>query len=82
MKKKPIRCTDCDAIMEFKTVAQEFERHGVRVRICGIPAAVCPRCGDISFAPGVADKIVKIANAMFELVDGRHRGLIIAEASA
>jgi hypothetical protein len=39
------------------------------------------QCGDISFAPGVADKIVKAANAMFELAAERHRGLLVAEAA-
>jgi hypothetical protein len=57
------------------------EREGLRVRITGIPAAVCPQCGDISFAPGVADKIVKAANAVFELAAERHRGLLAAEAA-
>ena len=80
-KQKSIRCTDCGTPMEFKAISREFEREGLRVRITGIPAAVCPRCGDVSFAPGVADGIVKAANAMFELAAERHRGLLTAEAA-
>ncbi len=56
-KKKTIRCTDCGTPVGFKAVSQEFEREGLRVRLTGIPVAVCPQCGDVSFAPGVADKI-------------------------
>ncbi len=80
-KRKNLRCTDCGAKMELRTVSQEFEREGLRVRITGIPAAVCPECGDISFAPGVADNIVKAANSLFALAAERHRGLIVAEAA-
>ena len=78
---KAICCTDCGTRMEFKTISREFEREGLRVRLTGIPAAVCPNCGDISLAPGEADKIVKAANAMFEIGAGRHRGLLGAEAA-
>lgn len=67
--------------MHSDTISQEFEREGLRVRIDGIPAAVCGRCGDTSFAPGVSDKIVKAANAVFELAEERHRGLLTAEAA-
>jgi hypothetical protein len=41
---------------------------------------VCPRCGDTSFGPGVADKIAKAANAVFEIAAERHKGLLVAEA--
>jgi len=80
-KTKSICCTDCGARLEFRAISREFEREGLRVRLTGIPAAVCPRCGDISFAPGEADKIIKAANAMFEIAAGRHRGLLAAEAA-
>ena len=80
-RKKSICCTDCGAQMGFKTISREFEREGLRVRLTGIPAAVCPRCEDVSVAPGVSDRIVKAANAMFELAAERHRGLLTAEAA-
>ena len=75
-----LRCTDCGGRMRQKAVAQEFERAGLRVRLTGIPAAVCPRCGDTSFGPGVADKIATAANAVFEIAAERHKGLLVAEA--
>jgi YgiT-type zinc finger domain-containing protein len=67
--------------MVHKSISEEFERDGLRVRITGIPAMVCPQCGDTSLAPGVADKTVKAANAMFEIAEERHRGILIAEAA-
>lgn len=77
---KIIRCSDCGAEMEPKEVSQEYEREGLRVRIDGIPAMVCPNCGDISFAPGIANKIVRAANILFELTEEKHRGLLVASA--
>jgi YgiT-type zinc finger domain-containing protein len=59
-KEKSIRCTVCEAKIEFKTISQDFERERLGVSITGIPAAVCPQCGDISFAPGVAARIVRM----------------------
>lgn len=83
MRKKPkpdrIRCTDCGAWMKFGTIGREFNRDGVRVRLGGIPAAVCPKCGDVSFAPGVVDRMARAANALFELAGDRHRGVLTAE---
>lgn len=66
--------------MRDEAVSQEFEREGLRVRLAGIPAAVCPECGDTSFGPGVADKIVKAANAVFDIAAERHKGSLVAEA--
>jgi YgiT-type zinc finger domain-containing protein len=74
--KKAIRCTECGAKMEAKEVSQEFEREGVRVCIDGIPALVCPKCGDVSFAPGIAQKIVEAASSLFEIAFLKRRGRV------
>jgi len=79
--KKSLRCTDCGAILEAKEVSQEFVREGVRVCISGIPALVCPNCGDVSFAPGVAQKVVEAANSLFEVALQKRLGKLVVSVS-
>lgn len=63
--------------LEEKEVLQEFEREGVRVCIDGIPALVCLQCGDVSSAPGVAQKIVEAADSLFEIAFLKRRGRVV-----
>lgn len=72
-------CADCRHQTQWQEVSQEFERGGLRVRISGIPAMVCPNCGAISYPAGVPDKIIAAANSLFELLADRHRGALRAE---
>nr|HID12619.1 hypothetical protein [Anaerolineae bacterium] len=60
-------------------MSPEFECDGLRVRISGIPAMVCPNCGAISYPAGVPDKILAAANSLFDLLADRHRGALRAE---
>ncbi|MBI3944646.1 MAG: YgiT-type zinc finger protein [Armatimonadetes bacterium] len=72
------RCTDCGCPMEWRTVDQEYERQGVRVRLTGLPAMVCPRCGAIAFDPDTTDHILAAANALFRIAGDRHKGVLAA----
>ncbi len=74
--KRPRLCSDCRHRTEWREVTQEYERNGLRVRLAGLPAMVCPHCGSISFPPGVAHKIVTAVNAFFALLEDRHRGAL------
>ena len=47
----------------------EFERKGVQVKIEGIPAMVCPNCGEKAFAPGIAEQVIAAANEMLAAAD-------------
>jgi YgiT-type zinc finger domain-containing protein len=58
-------CADCRRQIEWREASQEFERDGLRVRISGIPATVCPHCGAISYPAGVPDKIIAAADSLF-----------------
>jgi len=80
--RRKIRCTECGTVLEAKEVAQEFEHEGIRVRIEGIPALVCPKCGDVSFDPGVAQKIVEAANNLFEIALPKRRGKVVSSLVA
>ena len=68
-------CKSCrSGILHKKEVSQTFEREGLEVKIEGIPALVCNQCGQIYYAPGIGDKIVKAANDLFALSEVKHAG--------
>lgn len=70
-------CSECHNQMEAKTIAQEYEREGITVKIEGIPAMVCPNCGAISFTPGMPDKIKKAFDSMYVLAEEKHKGSLL-----
>jgi len=81
IRKSP--CSDCGGQVRRKTVSQEFEREGIRVKISGIEAWVCSRCGEIYFEPEGADRLVQAANCLFALaVAGKqYKGKVAAVLS-
>jgi YgiT-type zinc finger domain-containing protein len=44
-------CSECGTKTELQEIMIEFERKGVRVAMSGIPAMVCPHCGE-QYVPG------------------------------
>jgi hypothetical protein len=46
----------------------------LEVKIEGIPALVCNKCGNIYYEPGIGDKIIKAANDLFDLSEVKHVG--------
>jgi len=63
-------CTECkQAETQFQFVSMEFEREGVQVKVEGIPAMVCPNCGEKAFAPGIAEQVITAANEMLGAAD-------------
>jgi YgiT-type zinc finger domain-containing protein len=63
--KKGEICTECkQAETQFQLVSMEFERADVQVKVEGIPAMVCPNCGEKAFAPGIAEQVIAAANEM------------------
>ena len=58
-------CTECKQTeTQFQFILMEFEREGVQVKIEGIPAMVCPNCGEKALAPGITEQIIAAANEM------------------
>lgn len=76
-------CSECGGRLHARTITQEFEREGVRVRVAGIRAWVCSRCGEIYFLPGGATKLAKAARSLLELglAGHQHRGRLTARIS-
>ena len=76
-------CSECNGRLRRKTISQEFEREGVKVKISGIRAWICSRCGEIYFAPGGADRVAQAAKSLFALAiaERQHKGTVSARFS-
>jgi hypothetical protein len=62
---------------------QEFEREGAKVRLSGLQAWVCTRCGEVYFEPGGAQQVVQAVNSLFRLAfaEKQHKGTLSAQLS-
>lgn len=76
-------CSACGGQVRRKTISQEFEREGIKVKISGVEAWVCSRCGEIYFEPGGAQKLVDAANSLYALAaaEKQHKGKVIGTVS-
>jgi YgiT-type zinc finger domain-containing protein len=76
-------CSECQGKLRRKTITQEFEREGVKVRISGIKAWVCSQCDETYFEPGGADRVSQAVNCLFALAvaEGKHKGRLNARVS-
>lgn len=77
------KCSECGGPVRRKIIAQEFEKEGVRVRLSGLEASVCGRCGEIYFEPGGAQQVVQAVNSLFRLAfaERQHKGTLTAHLS-
>lgn len=73
---RPRICSDCGTQTEWSETEQEYARDGVRVRLSGLPAMVCPQCGSVSFTAETTDHILEAANALFKVAGDRHRAVL------
>lgn len=73
-------CSECGGSLKRKSITQEFEREGVRVKLSGFKAWVCQRCGEIYFEPGGAEKFAQAVNCLFALASSekQHKGKVAA----
>ena len=44
-------CSECQTPTKLQEITIEFERKGIKAAMSGIPAMVCPRCGQ-EYIPG------------------------------
>ena len=77
------KCSECGGPVRVKTIAQEFEKEGVTVRLSGLKAWVCSRCGEVYFLPGGAQQVVEAVNSLFRLAlaERQHKGTLSAQLS-
>ncbi len=76
-------CSECKGQVKRKTISQEFEKEGVKVKLSGLKAWVCSRCGEIYFQPGGAEKVARAVNCLFALAlaERQHKGRVSARLS-
>ncbi|MBI3950865.1 MAG: YgiT-type zinc finger protein [Acidobacteria bacterium] len=76
-------CSECGGQVRRKTIAQEFEKEGVKVKLSGFKAWVCAQCGEIYFEPGGAERVAQAVNCLFALAftERQHKGRVSAHLS-
>ncbi|HZG54725.1 MAG TPA: YgiT-type zinc finger protein [Pyrinomonadaceae bacterium] len=76
-------CSECGGRLRRKAIEQKFEREGVTVKLSGVKAWVCERCGEIYFEPGGAEKVAQAVQSLFTLAfaEKQHKGNLSAELS-
>lgn len=76
-------CSECGGSLRSESIEREFEREGVTVKLSGVKAWVCSKCGEVYFQPGGADKLAAAVECLFELamVEKQHRGHVSASVS-
>ncbi|HID87210.1 MAG TPA: YgiT-type zinc finger protein [Anaerolineae bacterium] len=59
-------CSECGTKTELQEITIEFERKGVRAAMSGIPAMVCPNCGE-QYVPGdIAGDVIDIVSLIID----------------
>lgn len=54
-------CSECKVENEPREITLHFERNGIHVQIVGVPAMVCPRCGQEYIAAPGSKEVLRIA---------------------
>ncbi len=74
-------CSECGGSLEKRSITQQFEREGIKIKLKGLKAWVCQGCGEIYFQPGGADKVAKAAHCLFDLAltEKQHKGTLTAQ---
>jgi YgiT-type zinc finger domain-containing protein len=53
-------CSECGTPTELKEIVLHFERNSLKVRVTGVPAMVCPRCGQKYVPSSVSREVLEI----------------------
>ena len=74
-------CTECGGSLKRSAITQEFENEGIVVRISGVRAWVCTRCGEIYFEPGGAQRMAEAVQSLFALArsEKQHKVTVVAD---
>lgn len=81
LMKKP--CSECGGELRRRSITKGFEREGITVRVEGIKAWVCQKCGEVYFEPGGADRLAEAVDCLFALAsaEDQHKGHVGATIS-
>ena len=77
------KCSECGGHVKRKTIVQEFEKEGTKVKLSGLQAWVCGRCGEVYFERGGAQQVAEAVNCLFRLAlaERQHNGTLSAQLS-
>ncbi len=77
------KCSECGGQVRRKAISQEFEKEGLKVKLSGLKAWVCGRCGEVYFEPGGSQRVVDAVNSLFKLAfaERQHKGTLNARFS-
>jgi YgiT-type zinc finger domain-containing protein len=77
------KCSECGGQVRRKAIDREFEKEGLKVKLSGLKAWVCGRCGEVYFEPGGAQRVVEAVNSLFRLAfaERQHKGTLNARLS-
>ena len=66
--------------LKRSAISREFENEGIVVRISGVRAWVCTKCGEIYFEPGGAERMAEAVRSLFALArsEKQHKGTVVA----
>ncbi|MBI5141645.1 MAG: type II toxin-antitoxin system MqsA family antitoxin [Nitrospirae bacterium] len=62
------KCVFCGGRVETKLVTFSYEDDGKRLLVEHVPADVCEQCGEQTYAPDVADELLRFAGNEFKPV--------------
>jgi YgiT-type zinc finger domain-containing protein len=76
-------CSECGGRVKKKAISQEFEKEGIKVKLSGLKAWVCAKCGEVYFEPGGAERLAQAVNCLFALAfaEQQHKGTVSARLS-
>lgn len=75
-------CSECQTPTELREITIEFDRKGIKAAMSGIPAMVCPSCGQ-EYVPGevagdvidTVSRTIDATEALLKRTDHRRREL-------
>ncbi len=60
------QCPNCEEEMVHSTSALQFARQGIAFNLAGVPAEVCPECGEAYIDPRLARPLWDCAMSAFQ----------------
>lgn len=63
-------CSECRGKTEMREITIKFDRKGIQALMTGIPAMVCPQCGQ-EYVPGtIAGDVIDTVSRTIDQVEG------------
>lgn len=67
---KCLKCFEGDPQIGVTTLAYEREGSAIQIKVEGIPAEICPVCGEVYLSEAVAQQIHDLVSPLLEVGEG------------